>query len=191
MYFNDLFRKQEMKYDLRDKTLLEQSKFSTKTDGNRSFRYHGAKLWIALPFEITNTDDYGDFKSKLTAWCHSINLDKFEIFWFFPACSLSFICIVFVCICISNLYKSLLIILRYIYVFLDLSLLLLRSLLFTTMLCFMSCEFYIYIKNDFNPVLSKSFHHNALSYIILSCFHHILFIQQRRYNFNMATDFIL
>ena len=114
MYFNDLFCNQEMKYDLRDKTLLEQSKFSTRTDGNRSFRYHGAKLWIALPFEIKNTDDYGDFKSKLTAWCHSINLDKFEIFWFFPACSLPFICIVFVCICISNLYKSLLIILRYI-----------------------------------------------------------------------------
>ena len=31
VYFNNLFCKQEIKYDLRDKTLLEQSKFSTKT----------------------------------------------------------------------------------------------------------------------------------------------------------------
>ena len=113
MYLNDLFCKQETKYDLRDKTLLEQPKFSTKTYGYRSFRYYGAKLWNALPFEIKNTDDYDDFKSKLTAWCHSSNLDKLEIFWFFPF----FIFIVFVCICISNLYKSLLIILRYIGLF--------------------------------------------------------------------------
>ena len=113
MYLNDLFYKQETKYDLRDKTLLEQPKFSTKTYGYRSFRYYEAKLWNALPFEMKNTDDYDDFKSKLTAWCHSSNLDKLEIFWFFPF----FIFIVFVCICISNLYKSLLIILRYIGLF--------------------------------------------------------------------------
>ena len=31
MFFNNLFCKQEIKYDLRDKTLLEQPKFSTKT----------------------------------------------------------------------------------------------------------------------------------------------------------------
>ena len=85
MYLNDLFCKQETKYDLRDKTLLEQPKFSTKAYGYRSFRCYGAKLWNALPFEIKNTDDYDDFKSKLTAWCHSSNLDKLEIFWFFPS----------------------------------------------------------------------------------------------------------
>ena len=102
IYLNDLFCKQEMKYDLRDKTLLEQPKSSTKTYGCRSFRYYWAKLWNALPFEIKNTDDYDDFKSKLTAWCHSSNLDKLKIFWF----SLPFICIVFVCICISNLFFS-------------------------------------------------------------------------------------
>ena len=61
-------------------TLLEQPKFSTKTYGYRSFRYYGAKLWNALPFEIKNTDDHDDFKSKLTAWCHSSNLDKLAMY---------------------------------------------------------------------------------------------------------------
>ena len=80
MYLNNLFCKQEIKYNLRDKTLLEQPRFSTKTYGYRSFRYYGSKLWNALPFEITNTDNYNDFKLKLTAWCHSSDLDKLEIF---------------------------------------------------------------------------------------------------------------
>ena len=80
MYLNNLFCKQEIKYNLRDKTLLEQPSFSTKTYGYRSFRYYGSKLWNALPFEITNTDNYNDFKLKLTTWCHSSDLDKLEIF---------------------------------------------------------------------------------------------------------------
>ena len=92
MYLNDLFCKQEMKYVLRAKTLLEQPKFSTKNYGYTSFRYYGTKLWNALPFEIKNTDDYDDFKSKLTAWCHSSNFDKLEIFWFFPSFYMHCIC---------------------------------------------------------------------------------------------------
>ena len=67
MYLNNLFYKQEMKYNLRDNTLLEQPKFSTKTYGYRSFIYYGSTLWNALPFEITNTDSYDDFKLKLKA----------------------------------------------------------------------------------------------------------------------------
>ena len=35
LYLNDLFCKQEMKYDMRDKTLLEQTKFSTKITATR------------------------------------------------------------------------------------------------------------------------------------------------------------
>ena len=50
MYLNNLFCKQDIKYDLTDKTLLEQPKFSTKTYGYRSFKYYGSKLWNALPF---------------------------------------------------------------------------------------------------------------------------------------------
>ena len=60
MYLNNLFCKQEIKYNLRDKTLLEQPKFSTKTYGYRSFKYYGSKLWNALPFEIKNTEDYDE-----------------------------------------------------------------------------------------------------------------------------------
>ena len=82
MYLNNLFCKQEIKYNLRDKPLLEQPRFSTKKYGYRSFRYYGSKLWNALPFEITNTDNYNDFKLKLTTWCHSSDLDKLEIYWF-------------------------------------------------------------------------------------------------------------
>ena len=67
---------------VRDKTLLEKPKFSTKTYGYMSFRYHGSKFWNALHFKINNMYDYGDFKPKLTA----CNLDKHEIFWFFPSC---------------------------------------------------------------------------------------------------------
>ena len=35
LYLNDLFCKQEMKYDMRDKTLLEQTKFSKKITATR------------------------------------------------------------------------------------------------------------------------------------------------------------
>ena len=35
MYLNDLFCKQEMKYDLRDKTLLKQNKFQQKITATR------------------------------------------------------------------------------------------------------------------------------------------------------------
>ena len=83
MYLNNLFCKQEIKYDLRDKTLLEQPKFSTKTYGYSSFKYYGSKLWNALPFEIKNTENYDEFKLRLTTWCHSSDLDKLEIFWLF------------------------------------------------------------------------------------------------------------
>ena len=83
MYLNNLFCKQEIKYDLRDKTLLEQPKFSTKTFGFRSFKYYGSKLWNALPFEIKNTENYDEFQLRLTTWCHSSDLDKLEIFWLF------------------------------------------------------------------------------------------------------------
>ena len=166
MYLNDLFCKRETKY-VRDKTLLEPP-----------------KLWNALPFEIKNTDDYDDFKSELTVRCHSSNLDKLEKTDF----SL-FIFIVFVCICISNLYKSLLIILQYIGLLGSECTFTEVITIYKTMLCFM-CEFQIYTTNDFTPLFSKSFHYNALSYIILSCLYHILFIQQRRYNFNMVIDFI-
>ena len=55
MYLNNLFCKQEIKYDLRGKTSLEQPKFSAKTYGFRSFRYYGSKLWNDFPFEIKNT----------------------------------------------------------------------------------------------------------------------------------------
>ena len=83
MYLNNLFCKQEIKYDLRDKTLSEQPKFSTKTYGYRSFKYYGSKLWNALPFEIKNRENYDEFKLRLTTWCHSSDLDKLEIFWLF------------------------------------------------------------------------------------------------------------
>ena len=83
MYLNNLFCKQEIKYDLRDTTLLEQPKFSTKTYGYRSFKYYGSKLWNALPFEIKNTENHDEFKFILTTWCHSSDLDKLEIFWLF------------------------------------------------------------------------------------------------------------
>ena len=76
MYLNNLFCKQEIKYDLRDTTLLEQPKFSTKTYGYRSFKYFGSKLWNALPLD---TENYDEFKLRSTTWCHSSDLDKLEI----------------------------------------------------------------------------------------------------------------
>ena len=38
MYLNNLFCKQEIEYNLRDKTLLEQPRLSTNTYGYRSFK---------------------------------------------------------------------------------------------------------------------------------------------------------
>ena len=77
MYLNNLFRKQEIKYDLSYKTLLEQPKLSTKTYGYRSFKYYGSNLLNALPFEIKDTDSYDEFKLRLTNLCHSSDLDRF------------------------------------------------------------------------------------------------------------------
>ena len=80
IYLNNLFCKQEIKYNLRDKT-LEQPKLSIKTCGYRWFNYCGSKLWNALPVEMPNTDNYSVFKLKLTTWCHLSGLDRLEIFW--------------------------------------------------------------------------------------------------------------
>ena len=51
MFLNNLFCKEQIKYDLRDKTLLQQPKFSTKTHGCRLFKYRGSKLWNTLPLK--------------------------------------------------------------------------------------------------------------------------------------------
>ena len=77
IYLNVMFCKQEIKYNFRDKNLLEQPNYLPQLTATGRSEY-------AVPFEITNMDrpNYDDFKLKLTALCHSSDLDKLKIFWF-------------------------------------------------------------------------------------------------------------
>ena len=84
LYLNKFFREKQVKYELRDSSLLEQPKFRKKTFGFRSFRYYGSKIWNDIPFQIKNTDNLDEFKANITMWCHSSDFERIEIFhqWF-------------------------------------------------------------------------------------------------------------
>ena len=54
VYLTNLFCKQEIRYNLRYKT-VEQPTFCTKTYGNRSFRYYGSKI---MEFPTVRNKEY-------------------------------------------------------------------------------------------------------------------------------------
>ena len=75
-----MFSKKKTKYEFRDQEILIQPKYDTTTYGFKSFRYYGAKLWNALPFDVKNTKDPIIFTNNISAWCHSDDCLKLIIF---------------------------------------------------------------------------------------------------------------
>ena len=65
---NDMFYSKESHYDMRDCSILEQSRKNTTTYGLRSFIYQGAKLWNSLPLPIKTQPDVINFKYHIKSW---------------------------------------------------------------------------------------------------------------------------
>ena len=70
-YLNILFTRQDVSYDLRDPHKLVQPTWNIKKYGFRSFKYYGAKVWNALPFNVKDTSKISIFKRNISIWCHS------------------------------------------------------------------------------------------------------------------------
>ena len=79
-YLNELFQIKNVKYNLRDKSILKQDKFNTVKFGYKSFQYYGSKLWNHLPNEVKNSPDVYAFKTKIDKWCFADRCKKLEIF---------------------------------------------------------------------------------------------------------------
>ena len=62
---NDMFTPKYVPYQLRDSSLLEQSRCRTTTYGLRSMSYIGAKLWNDLPNDFKATTYFTDLKRML------------------------------------------------------------------------------------------------------------------------------
>ena len=73
---HDLFRKNEVGYDMRIQK-LEQPKRTTTTYGLRTFSYLGSKLWnlFASEYKEVNDMDYEQLKRSVKHWSGP-NLDS-------------------------------------------------------------------------------------------------------------------
>ena len=72
IYVQELFRKRESCYNIRDNDLFEIPCFKTVKYGKKSFRYFGAKLWANIPKEIKAKPTLTCFKDALTIWLLNI-----------------------------------------------------------------------------------------------------------------------
>ena len=63
-----MFTPKNVPYEMRDSSLLEQSRWRTTQFGLRSISFIGAKLWNDLPNDVKETTDFTDFKRILHAW---------------------------------------------------------------------------------------------------------------------------
>jgi len=67
-YMGDMFECKITGYSLRRKKILVQPPIKSTTYGLRSVRYFGAKLWNMLEPEMTETENFQDFKNLLSSW---------------------------------------------------------------------------------------------------------------------------
>ena len=72
IYVQELFRRRESCYNIRDNDLFEIPCFKTVKYGKKSFRYFGAKLWANIPKEIKAKPTLTCFKDALTIWLLNI-----------------------------------------------------------------------------------------------------------------------
>ena len=81
-YLNALFKNKDTRYHFRDGNRLQQPEFQTVRYGFKSFRYHGSKLWNALPAEVKKSENLHHFQKNVTQWCASAKCDVFIIQWY-------------------------------------------------------------------------------------------------------------
>ena len=82
---NDLFTPKSVPYEMRDSSLLEQSRCRTTQFGLRSISYIGAKLWNDLPKDFKETSDFTDFKRILHTWTGPDLDDPFRSYVWAPS----------------------------------------------------------------------------------------------------------
>ena len=63
-----MFTPKYVPYQMRDSSLLEQSRCRSTTYGLRSVSYIGAKLWNDLPNDFKATTAFTDLKRMLQTW---------------------------------------------------------------------------------------------------------------------------
>jgi hypothetical protein len=68
VYVQELFTRKESNYEIRDNDLFNIPRFKTISNGKKSFRYYGAKLWANIPKEIKDKPSLKCFKDALTIW---------------------------------------------------------------------------------------------------------------------------
>ena len=81
-YLNVPFKSKDTRCNFRDSNRLQQPEFQTVRYGLKSFRYHGLKLWNALPAEVKKSQNLHHFKKNVTQWCASAKCDVFIIQWY-------------------------------------------------------------------------------------------------------------
>lgn len=67
-FMNEMFRKKDTQYDLRDQNILIQPKFNKITYGKNTFSYYGSHLWNLLPNNLKLCTSLDDFKTMLKSW---------------------------------------------------------------------------------------------------------------------------
>ena len=82
---NNLFTPKSVPYEMRDSSLLEQSRCRTTQFGLRSISYIGAKLWNDLPNDFKETSDFKDFKRILHTWTGPDLDDPFRSYVWAPS----------------------------------------------------------------------------------------------------------
>jgi len=83
VYLQDMFKRKESVYSMRNSAMLTQPNFKTRKYGFSSIKYQGAKIWNGLPNEIKDANDMKTFKSLLMKWngakCFCSNCDMCKV----------------------------------------------------------------------------------------------------------------
>ncbi len=67
-FMKEMFNINELKYSLRDSTIIYKHTFEKATYGKNTFKYYGAHIWNLLQYEIKVTADILSFKSLIMTW---------------------------------------------------------------------------------------------------------------------------
>ena len=68
LFMWEFFKKEDVKYELRTKNLLQAPNLKTNTIGANSLISRGAHLWNTLPDDIKNVNSSAIFKRKIKEW---------------------------------------------------------------------------------------------------------------------------
>ena len=67
-YLHDMFVEKSCKYSLRKKSILDQPRVHSVTQGKNTFRYEGTVLWNMLPNDMKDAANFNVFKRFIMNW---------------------------------------------------------------------------------------------------------------------------